>query len=343
LIYLWNPTAADADAARTAAERAIALAPKRPEGYYALGAYYSNVQRDEAQAIEQYTRAQQLAPQDADVLAEVAGSELDLGRGQAALTHARQAEALDPRSVPVAALVMQVLTDLHRYPEALRAAERALALAPDNLMVIHLAVRVHLGRGDLISARRVLRDVPRTVDPTALVAYIATNQDLFWVLDDAQQRLLLRLSPEPFGGNRADWGMALAQTHAFRGDTGLARAYADSARIAYQAQVRDVPDNPTPHVLLGVMLGYLGRSSEAIREGERGVTLATRLRPAAYDRHQLLRIYLMAGRTEKALDQLEILLKMVYLLSPDWVRIDPNFAPLRGNPRFERMLARSTA
>jgi uncharacterized protein DUF1963 len=34
--------------------------------------------------------------------------------------------------------------------------------------------------------------------------------DLYWVLDDAQQRLLLRLSPEPSGGDRATWGLALA-------------------------------------------------------------------------------------------------------------------------------------
>ena len=45
-----------------------------------------------------------------------------------------------------------------------------------------------------------------------------------------------------------------------------------------------------------------------------------------------------AGRAEKALDQLEPLLKMPYFLSPGWIRIDPNFTPLRGNPRFERLV-----
>jgi hypothetical protein len=41
---------------------------------------------------------------------------------------------------------------------------------------------------------------------------------------------------------------------------------------------------------------------------------------------------------EQALDGLEALLQVPYQLSPEWLRIDPNFAPLRGHPRFERLL-----
>jgi hypothetical protein len=55
--------------------------------------------------------------------------------------------------------------------------------------------------------------------------------------------------------------------------------------------------------------------------------------------HQLARIYTVVGQPDKAIDQLEALLKTPYFLSPGWLRIDPNFAPLHDNPRFKRLVA----
>ncbi len=95
-------------------------------------------------------------------------------------------------------------------------------------------------------------------------------------------------------------------------------------------------------MLLGTALAYLGRKAEAIQEGERAVALRPLSKDAylgAYVQHQLARIYLIVGEPDKALDQLEPLLKVPYFLSPGWLRIDPTFAPLKGNPRFERLVA----
>ena len=88
------------------------------------------------------------------------------------------------------------------------------------------------------------------------------------------------------------------------------------------------------------MLAYLGRKEEAIAEGQRGVALWPIGRDAVngpYMAHQLARIYLLTGENEKALDLLEQLLARPYYLSPGWLRIDPTFASLKGNPRFERL------
>ncbi|HUQ14803.1 MAG TPA: hypothetical protein VM094_02020 [Gemmatimonadales bacterium] len=40
---------------------------------------------------------------------------------------------------------------------------------------------------------------------------------------------------------------------------------------------------------------------------------------------------------DKALDQLEPLLKIPYYLSAGWLRIDPTFDPLRKHPRFQKL------
>jgi tetratricopeptide (TPR) repeat protein len=127
-----------------------------------------------------------------------------------------------------------------------------------------------------------------------------------------------------------------------RKDLAKARVYADSAQLAFREQLRATPDDDQRHVLRGLALAYLGRKAEAIEEGERGVALLPVSRDAfagAYTQHQLVRIYLLVGEPEKALDQLEPLLKIPYYLSPGWLRIDPTLAPLRGNPRFQRLIA----
>jgi tetratricopeptide (TPR) repeat protein len=179
------------------------------------------------------------------------------------------------------------------------------------------------------------------VDPASLVVYVATFADLLWVLDDAGQRLLLSLRPSAFDDDRAVWGLVRAQTFWLRNERDSARVYADSARLAMQGQLRDSPQDVELRVLYGLALAYVGRKIEATREGQRALVsqpIAKDPFNGAYNQHQLARIYLVLGEPEKALDQLEPLLKIPYVLSPGWLKIDPNFAPLRGNPRFERLV-----
>ena len=57
-----------------------------------------------------------------------------------------------------------------------------------------------------------------------------------------------------------------------------------------------------------------------------------------YNQLQLVRIYMLTGEPDLALDQLEPLLRIPYYLSPGWLGIDPTFDSLRKNPRFHRLL-----
>jgi tetratricopeptide (TPR) repeat protein len=264
-----------------------------------------------------------------------------LGRWESALEHLNQAQRLDPRSVSAARRFAFALLYLRRYPEALTAYDRALALDPGDVAALQQRAMIFLAQADLPRARAVLRAAPRDVEPEALVAYVAGYGDLVWLLDEEQQALLLRLTPGAFRDNRGAWGLALAQAHTLRGDRGLARAYADSARVDFEAQLRDRRGDVEMRIFRAVALTYLGRRAEAVLEGERSVAawpISKDAHIGAYFQHLLARIYILAGEPDKALDRLEPLLKMPYWLSPGFLSIDPTFDPLRGNPRFERLV-----
>jgi hypothetical protein len=214
-----------------------------------------------------------------------------------------------------------------------------LALAP-NATNVQNRVTVSLSEGDLPAARRLLDDAGRRVNQDDLFAYMAVYNDLGWVLDDVGQRRVLSLGPELFDNDRGNWAIVRAHVYAWRGDSVSARAWGDTAAREFAAQILASPDDPQRHVLRGVALAYAGRRAEALAEGKRGMSLVSwenDFMSAVYYQHQVLRIHLLLGEREQALDMLEALFAKPYYLSPGWLRIDPTFASLKGNPRFEKL------
>ncbi|MGH7523715.1 MAG: protein kinase domain-containing protein, partial [Gemmatimonadales bacterium] len=344
LYFNGTPDPRIGNRAKIAADRALALEPDGSLTHYALSRYRYLVLNDVDGAETELTLALQRAPNDVVVLRQAAGLEESLGRWNDALQHLQLARRLDPRSVVIGGVLQQLFTELRRYPEALALGNEMLALVPGDLGMIENQAQTYLMEGDLAGARKVLATAPPTLAQPALVAYVGNYQDLYWVLDDPQQQLLLRLTASAFFDDRAVWADVMMQTWWLRGDTVRARAYADTAYAGLQLQLKATPNDPQRHLFSGLALAYLGRKAEAIREGERGDTLAPMSRDkvnGAYGQQQLIRIYLLTGETDKALDRLEELLKVPYTLSPQWVRIDPSFAALKGNPRFEAILKSS--
>jgi serine/threonine-protein kinase len=340
--YYYNvtPNPTDAEASKRAADRALVLAPHRPEPQVALSDYYGLVGVDNDRALAAAEAGLKIAPENVDLLTAAALAEQGLGRWDEAEKHLERGWTLDPRSTTTARRLTQTLLRLRRYPEALAAGNRALALAPTNLDLLENKTMIYLAQGDLQGARAVIRAAPAEVEPTALVVHFGNYWDLYWALDDDQQQLLLRLPPGAYDGDRGAWGIVRASTYYLRGDKARTRVYADSARLGFEETLKATPNDAQRLVFLGLSLAYLGQKDRAIKTGERAVALA----PISHDgyigpyiQHQLARIYLVAGEPEKAIDQLETLLTMPYYLSPGWLRIDPSFAPLRGNPRFEAL------
>jgi hypothetical protein len=57
-----------------------------------------------------------------------------------------------------------------------------------------------------------------------------------------------------------------------------------------------------------------------------------------YVQLQLVRIYILTGEPERAMDQLEPLLHIPFYISPGWLRVGPTFDPLRTNARFRKLV-----
>ena len=338
------PTPELSAAALQAAERARALAPDDGLARSAMGSYLRRIKGDYPAAAAEYAVAVKAMPGSADALSSLAATYAAMGMWDSAQVVSRRALSLDPRSSAAAQQLGSELRQLRRYEEAAGLLERAAALDSLNVSIVSARVLAEAGRGDLPAAQAIITAATRQIDYTELVSYLAAYGDLYWVLTDVQQQFLLRLSPSAFDDDRGTWGLALAGASWIRGDTASARAYGDSARIAFRKQLEAVPGDPQLRTLYGLALAFAGDYPDAIREGRRGTDLApltTNHSLGPYLQHQLVKIYLLAGENERALDLLEPLLKIPYDLSPGWLRIDPAFHSLRGNPRFEKLIAGS--
>ena len=333
----------DAEAARVAAEQAIALGPAVPQAHFAHALYLSAVRRDHARALEEVARARRIAPRDAELLTMAGLAEQQLGRWEQALAHFRQAQSIDPQSFGTRRRLARVLLWLRRYPEARAMADSAFVLSGSSPDLLDMKVATFLGEGDLAGAQATFRHAPQGVELSRRLAHAGGYFNLFWALDDEQQQMLLRLGPGPFDNDRGVWGLALAQTHLHRGNAAAARAYADSALPSLE---RSVSSNPGDGVLRGSLalaLAIAGRRAEAVREGEQAI----RLEPIATNgitgpivQHFLVLAYLALGDRDAALDRLEPLLRVPFYMSPAWLRIDPTLASLRNDPRFKKLAER---
>ena len=341
-LYTNGPTVAGVEAARKAAERALKLAPDKPVARLAMGTYLLNQPKDYSGAVEQFNLGLKSDPNNAVLLTALAIADRVLGRWDDALKNAEQAAKLDPRSVRTARQVARMLHDTRRYSEALVAWDRALALAPNNLAIIQGKVGTWLSQGRLDSARAVIATALKVVDTTALVAHFSLFQEQMWVLPDEIRPLATKLTPKHFDGDRGHYGLKVGGTWKLLGDLSKAHAFADTARMAFEAELKQFPEEAQLHELHGRALALGGWKKEAIEEAE----LSLRMRETALDagtgpyvKFQVARILIQSGELDRALDLIAPLLTTNGSdLTPAYMRIDPSFAPLKGNPRFEKLI-----
>ena len=150
----------------------------------------------------------------------------------------------------------------------------------------------------------------------------------------------MRAEPAAFGGDRGRWGVALATLAYLRGDARRVRAYADSARIALEPRLQR-GDDPVLRAILARTHAFAGRKQEALDEIEAAVASVPLSRDAV-EWQRLQRsaagTQMVVGEAERAITTLEALLTVPSFASPTLLRYDPWWKPLRGNPRFEKLI-----
>jgi tetratricopeptide (TPR) repeat protein len=301
--------------------------------------YQLAVGKDTRGASETFEAGLKLAPSHVEMIVALGRIEQARGNWERALSYIQRAAALDPRSVVAARRLAYTLLCLRRFPEAEAAQTRALGLAPSDPETIHQGAVLALAQGDRARAERIARKPPPGVNPIEQAYEFARYEELGWLLDETQQRSVLALKSDSFDDDRAAWALVRAQLYSIRGQSALARAYADSARIAYERGTRVAPDDAQQHALLGVALAFLGRKEEALRAAKRG----TELVPIAEDGYfgpyvQLLlaRVHMMVGNHDKAVESLRPALEVPNNVSRAWLRVDPTWDPLRRHRSFQK-------
>jgi len=336
-----SPNPEDIARCRSGAERAVGLAPTRPESRLAMGLYFRAVEKAWDKALEQYSIGLQATPNNADLLAASAVIERTLGKFDEALVHLQRASQLDPRSVSAANSLARTYHDLHRHTEAQSAYSRVLVLAPTNLSVVQAKAGDCLSQGDLAGARDVIAAALQHSSATSIIVRFATFQEMMWALPDDLRNKVVTLQPSDFGNDRAMWALKVGATYRLMGDAAKAKSYGEISANEYAAIVKQYPRDAQQMELYGRALALTDRKAEAVQAGERSFAMRETTLDAVsgpYYKYQIARIYIQAGQYDRALDVIEPLLTKPGDITPRWLRIDPIFAPLRGNPRFERLI-----
>ena len=345
VFLLGGSQSRDAEAAGRSVERARALAAESPDTRLASGRHELVTRGDPVWALAEYRAGLQIAPGRADLLSATARAEMHLGRWADALANLEHAARVDPRSAVVLGGLSDVYARMGRFREADAAMARARELRPTSMSLAYTNARIAAAEGDLGQVRAILQSMEAVHGTRAVVAYVALREDLIWALDEERQRTLLQLLPADLDGGRADWALALAETHWLRGEGARARNFGNTAVTEFATLLSEWGGRVGRGqmvALRAMSLAYAGRIAEAIAEGERSNALQPpgEFVAGPYTRYLLARIYLLAGEPEKAMDRIEAIGQVPSYFSPGWIRIDPTLAGLERSKRYREVVGR---
>jgi serine/threonine-protein kinase len=124
-------------------------------------------------------------------------------------------------------------------------------------------------------------------------------------------------------------------------DEGKARSAFAAARAEQQKCVEAQPNDSQALGLLGLIDAYLGRKEEALREGRRAVELVRAEKDVMQEKSLVTNLAMIAacvGDKDLAFEELDTIIRRPTALSYGGLKLFPWWDPLRGDPRFEKLL-----
>ena len=336
--------------AEAAVQAATRLRPDAAETHLARAQYLYRGLRDYAGALAQLEIARRALPNDPRLF-ELTGYILRRrGQQEEGLRNLERAVELDPRNLYTLQQIANSYQVLGRYAEAIAALDRALAIVPDNVETrAARAEYVLYWKGDT-------RPLHQTID--AILAQgpgaIARAADLWFFCALAERdpaaakRALVALGDSPCWEEAA-----IVLSHSFgegllmrmTKDEARARTAFGAARAQQEKIVQTQPDYGPPLCVLGLIDAALGRKDLALDEGRRAIALMP-LEKDVFNGSLVLEYFAItaawAGEKELALQQLEAGLRAPaasLMLSYGALKLSPVWDPLRGDPRFEKIVA----
>jgi serine/threonine protein kinase/tetratricopeptide (TPR) repeat protein len=344
--------------AKSAIDSAFRLRPDSGEAHLALGWHLYWGYSDYTRARVELSLAQQSLPNNPRVYELTGLIDRREGRWAQATHNLERASELDPQNIPYLIALATTYLRLHDYDQMARVMDRIIALQPDrNKPRIIRAIIEQERRADTRPVHAAIEKALANEPGAAEDPWIADIRLDLALCDrnlDAASSIAAALPLKQTldaGFNQGSRDFWLGVVARLKGDTVAANAGFMKVRTKLEEEVRAHPDNMDLLSDLGLIDAALGRKEEALREGRRARELRARALPNAQDpmfgsstneasmKASFAMICAWAGEPDLALEELEAVTKIPGGPSYGGLRLNPMWDPLRGDPRFEKIVA----